>query len=563
MIYEPDLWLKSYDEGVSPEITIEDNSLVESFERIRKEFPNRVALSFLGVDITYEQLLQYADRFANCLNTQGIGKGDVTAICLPNSPQWVISFVGALKAGCAVSGVSPLYTPGEMAHQLKDSGAKALVCMDAIYEHRFCKVADQLPDVKLCTPTMLLDFLPWIKRTAAKLLKKVPTGKPVPLTGKKVISFMDVLKQYSPTPPKVEISQEDPFIIQYTGGTTGVPKGALCVHRNMLANVAQFDQWLKVEKGKETLASAFPMFHIAGLFTAIVGLCYGLTSILIPDPRNTKHIVGEMAKHKPNWMGNVPSLYMMLLNEPEFHKLDHSEIRFCVSGAAPFPVDAIKKFEGVIGKGKVIEVYGMTESCVLVTASPKEGEKKIGTVGLPLPSTRIMLVDIETGENEVPLGEEGEICSSGPQVMVGYHNKPQETANALREHHGHTWMHTGDIGVMDEQGYLRVVDRQKDMISVGGFKVFPREVEEKLYEHPAIELCAMVGLKNPDRPETEIVKLVVQKTSDYKDKPDEKVKEEIIAYCRENLAAYKVPKIIEFQEVPLTAAGKVDKKALR
>jgi acyl-CoA synthetase (AMP-forming)/AMP-acid ligase II len=410
---------------------------------------------------------------------------------------------------------------------------------------------------------MLLDFLPWVKRTAAKILKKVPTGKPLQVEGKTVIPFMRVLADYEPRPPKVELGQEDPFIIQYTGGTTGVPKGALCVHRNMLANVAQFDAWLNVEKGKETLASAFPMFHIAGLFTAIVGLCYGLTSIVIPDPRNTKHIVGEMKKYKPNWMGNVPSLYMMLLNEPEFHQLDHSHIRFCVSGAAPFPVDAIKKFENVIGKGKIIEVYGMTESCVLVTASPKEGDKKIGTVGIPLPSTRIMLVDIETGENEVPLGEEGEICSSGPQVMEGYYNKPHETANALREHHGRVWMHTGDIGVMDEQGYLRVVDRQKDMISVSGFKVFPREVEEKLYEHPAIELCAMVGLKNPDRPETEVVKLVVQKSAQYRDNLDEKVREEIIAYCKENLAAYKVPKIVEFQEIPLTAAGKVDKKALR
>jgi long-chain acyl-CoA synthetase len=331
----------------------------------------------------------------------------------------------------------------------------------------------------------------------------------------------------------------------------------------MLANVTQFLQWLQVEKGKDVLISAYPMFHIAGLFTSIMGLAGGLTQVLIPNPRDTKHMVKEIAKYEPQWLANVPSLYLMLLKEPAFHELDFSGVKYCVSGAAPFPVEAIKRFEDVVGAGKVVELYGMTETCVLLNCNPIKGPKKIGTVGLPMPSTKIRIMDLETGMQDVPLGEEGEIVGTGPQVMRCYHNKPEETALALREHDGATWMHTGDIGTMDEDGYVTIVDRKKDMISVAGFKVFPREVEEKLYEHPAVAECAVIGVPNPKRPETEIVKLVAQKSPEYADKPDDEVATEILAFAREHLAKYKVPRVVEFREIPLTPAGKVDKKALR
>ncbi len=563
MVYDNSLWLGSYDEGVSPEVEIEDSSLVERFEKMRKEFPDRIAVHFLGVSLTFEQLMSQADRFARCLVDHGLTKGDVVGVCLPNTPQYIITLIGTLKAGCVLSGLSPLYTAREMAHQLQDNGAKALVILDALFEHRFAGIADEAPDVKLVVPTMIVDFLPKFKQLLAKWLKKVPTGKIKPLPGKEVIPFMDILSKYPAQPPDVTLTPEDPFIIQYTGGTTGVPKGAVCTHRNMLSNVAQFAEWLRVEEGQEVVESAFPMFHIAGLFTSIICLAYGLTQILIPDPRNTKLIVGEMEKFKPQWLGNVPSLYMMLLNEPKFREMDHSRLKFCVSGAAGFPVDAIKKFEAIVGKEKVIEVFGMTETCVLLTCAPRFGVKKVGTSGIPLPSTSLMIVDLETGTKEMPLGEQGEICAAGPTLMNGYHNKPEETALALREHHGKLWMHTGDIGFMDEDGYLSVVDRKKDMILVGGFNVFPREIEERLYEHPAVEVCAAVGMANPDRPETELVKLVVQKSAAYSDKSDDEIEKELTAFARENLAPYKAPKVFEFKEVPLTAAGKVDKKLLR
>jgi acyl-CoA synthetase (AMP-forming)/AMP-acid ligase II len=270
-----------------------------------------------------------------------------------------------------------------------------------------------------------------------------------------------------------------------------------------------------------------------------------------------------MAKYRPQWLANVPSLYLMLLQEPGFSALDFSDLKYCVSGAAPFPVEGIKQFEEVVGTGKVIELYGMTETCVVVTSNPCDGTKKVGSVGITFPSTKIKIMDLQTGDTEVPLGEEGEIIASGPQIMARYHNKPDETALALRQHDGDVWMHTGDIGRMDEDGYLFIVDRAKDMISVGGFKVFPREIEEKLFELPAVEVCAAIGTPNPERPETEIVKLVVQKSAHHADRPDEEIKKEIIAYSREHFAPYKIPKIVEFRDVPLTAAGKVDKKLLR
>jgi acyl-CoA synthetase (AMP-forming)/AMP-acid ligase II len=331
----------------------------------------------------------------------------------------------------------------------------------------------------------------------------------------------------------------------------------------MLSNVTQWDAWLQVDKGRDVLLSAYPIFHIAGLFTATVGLAFGLAQILIPNPRDTRHICREINRYQPTFLANVPSLYLMLAQEPAFARCNLSRLRYCISGAAPFPAESIRQFESIVGEGKVIEVYGMTETCVIVTATPRSGKKKIGSVGLPVPSTYIRIVDLLFGKEDVPLGEEGEIIASGPQVMKGYHDKPHETDQALRQHDGRIWMHTGDIGRMDEEGYLTIVDRAKDMVSVGGFKVFPREIEEKLYALPFIEVCAALGISNPERPETEVVKLIVQPKEAYPQTPEHELRNEIISFAKEHFAPFKVPKLIEFGEIPLTLAGKVDKKELR
>ena len=285
---------------------------------------------------------------------------------------------------------------------------------------------------------------------------------------------------------------------------------------------------------------------------------------LIPDPRNTKHICGEIEKYQPTLMTNVPSLYQILMEEPKFKTLDFSNCKYCISGAAPFAVESIEAFESIVGKGKVLEVYGMTETSPILTANPAKGAKKIGSVGIPVQGTRIKLVDIETGTQEVPAGEEGELIANGPQVMKGYLNKPEETAHALRDFQGEKWLYTGDVAKIDADGFFSIADRVKDMLIVGGYKVFSREVEEKLYQLPDVEFCAVVGVPNADRPGNDIVKLVVQLSAQAADKDPEVLKEEIETFCKKKMAPYKIPKIIEFVDaIPLTAVGKVDKKSLR
>jgi long-chain acyl-CoA synthetase len=565
MDYDDRPWLAAYDPDVAAESNFPDCSMNEVFRGIARDLPGQPALHFFGVTLTYQELMDHANRFAQALIDCGCTRGDVVGINLPNIPQYLIAHIGALKAGCAASGVSPLLTGPELAYQLKDSGAKALVTLDAIFEARITGIADQLPDLKLVVATGLADFLPWIKRTLAKWLKKVPTGKVTDLPGKVVKDFMGILATYAPRDPDIVVTPDDACHIMYTGGTTGVPKGTVMSHRNMVAELTIVaPHWLKLARGREVILSGFPFFHIAGLALGLGSIMVGAVQILVPNPRDTKHIVKEMATYRPTVLVNVPSLYMMLMEEAGFKKLDFSRLRFCLSAASPFPAEYITALESITGPGTLVEAYGMTEVSSLATSNPVDGRKKIGSIGLPLPNTRIKLVDLMTGTQEVPVGEEGEIIVSGPQVMQGYLNKPEETALALREHEGELWLHTGDVARMDEDGFFTLVDRTKDMLNVGGFKVFSREVEDKFYQHPAVELCAIVGTPNEKRPGTHVVKLVVQASRAHADKNENELRDDLLVFARENLAPYKVPKVVEFlHEMPLTAVGKVDKKALR
>ncbi len=539
-------------------------SLTERVDEITAEFPHNSALHFIGLKLTYEELMARANRFAQAVISNGCVPGDVVAISLPNTPQYLIALFGSLKAGCVASGVSPLLTAPELAFQLRDSGAKVLVTLDAIFEHRLAGVADVLPDLSLVIATGVLDFLPAYKRALGRLIKKVPHGRLRPLRGKKLMRFMDLLRSYPAYPPNVQVLPDDQCLLQYTGGTTGLPKGTILTHRNIVANLAQVEAWIKPSYGSEVLLSGFPLFHLAGLVLGLAATCVGGDQILIPNPRDTKHIVKEISSHKPTILVNVPSLYMMLLDTPGFRTLDFSRLSFALSGAAPFPAEAVRELETVIGAGKLLEVYGMTEASPIVTMNPYLGKKKVGTVGLPVPSTCVRLVDLETGNEKVPVGTEGEIVVSGPQIMKCYFKRPEETALALRERDGRIWLHTGDVGRMDEDGFITIVDRAKDMLSVGGFKVFSRELEEKLYQLPAIEFCAIIGIPNPRRPGSELVKLVFQPSQAFKEGDANELKAAILAFARENFAPYKVPKIIEIVDsMPLTAVGKVDKKALR
>jgi len=565
---EKKFWKKSWDDGITdfdPELW--ETTYIDAIRPTFENFLNKMAFEFLGIEITFGELDKYSNQFANFLIDSGFQKGDIVGHNLPNTPQFMIAWLGTLKAGCVFSGVSPLLSSEQMQYQLSDlgSGGKkvGIVTLDAIFEHRLKEIAPKLPQLELIITTNIADFLPKFKQVLGKLLKKIPTGKVIPLEGKKVVNFMDILKNYSTKLPDVELTPDDLAYIIYTGGTTGPPKGAMLTHRSAVADLTIVMRWLNWEenRGGGTALSGFPLFHIAGLFFCENCVFLGWSQILVPDPRDTNLIVKKIEKYKPTALVNVPSLFQMLIKHPKFKKLDHSELDVCISSASPFPLESKKELESIVGEGKLLEVYGMTETSPLSVMNPYRGTRKLGSIGLPLPNCDIKLVDPVTGK-EVGIGEPGEICVKGAMVMIGYLNKPEETKMAID---GDGYMHSGDVGIFDKEGYLRIVDRTKDMIIVGGFKVFSTKLEDVLTAHPAIEMIATIGIPNPDRPGSELVKAYIQIDPDYSyDGNEEALKEDIIKFAKEKCAPYEVPKIIEFtEELPLTLVGKVDKKRLR
>ncbi|MFW9936040.1 MAG: AMP-binding protein [Candidatus Thorarchaeota archaeon] len=565
--YSNRFWKKNWDSGVEDLDPKEfETTYPEMIKETFKDFPDKMALEYLGVEITFKEIDEYSNQFAHMLIDNGFKKGDVVGINLPNSPQYVIAVVGTLKAGCIVSGVSPLLSAVQIQYQINDlgSGGKqvALITLDAIFAGHIVKIAEAMPQLKLVIATNVADFLPKIKQVLGKALGKVPKGKVTPLSGKTVLDFKkDVIGKYPTDPVSVDLTPDDIGWIQYTGGTTGPPKGAMLSHRNCVSNMKAIIAWLQWEWGKGILCSGFPYFHIAGLTVCESALYAGFGQLVIPNPRDTDHIVKVMDKYKATNLVNVPSLYQLLIKNPKFKELDHSELGTCVSAASPFPKDSQVELENIIGEGKLLELYGMTELSPVATMNPSLGKKQLGTVGIPIQNVELKLVDPETG-NEVPLGEPGEICARGPLVMQGYYNKPEETAKAIDKD---GYMHSGDVGIMAEDGYIRIVDRTKDMLIVGGYKVFSAKVEDTLAKHPAIDMIALIGEPNPDRPGSEIVNAYIQLDPDFEyDGNEEKLKEDITSFAKEKCAPYEVPKKIHImEELPLTAVGKIDKKVLR
>jgi len=566
-MYADRFWKKNWDEGVEDLEPQEfETTYVKLVEQAFKEVPDKTAMGYLGVDVTFGELDKYANQFANMLVKNGFKKGDVVGINLPNIPQYVISVVGTLRAGCIVSGVSPLLSAEQIKYQLNDLGSTgkrvALVTLDAIFAGHLVKIAKDIPQLKLVVATSVASFLPKIKQILGKLLKKVPTGKVTPLPGITVLDYhKNVFAEYADTPVDAGLTPDDIGWIQYTGGTTGDPKGAMLSHRNGSHNIRSIGSWLGWERNKGVLLSGFPFFHIAGLTVCESALFMGWTQVLIPNPRDTDHICAEMEKYKPTNMANVPSLYQMLIENPKFKGMDHSTLGTVISAAAPFPQESQVVLENIIGEGKLLELYGMTETSPVSTMNPSKGKKKLGTVGMPFLNTDVKLVDPGSGE-EVPLGEAGEICVKGPLVMEGYFNKPEATKEAVDDD---GYMHTGDVGIMDEDGFIKIVDRTKDMIIVGGFKVFSSKVEDIISKHPAVSVMALIGEPNPERPGSELVTAYIQKNPEYAfDGTDDDLKADIIAFSKEKCAPYEVPKKIELiDEIPLTAVGKIDKKLLR
>ncbi len=560
---EKKFWEKSYDDNVThlnPEVW--EKSYVDAVRPAFENYPDKIALTYMGTEIYFKEIDLYTNRFADMLIKSGLKKGDVVGINLPNIPEYVIAWLGTLKAGCVVSGVSPLLSEDEMKYQLEDSDAKALVTLDAIFAARLVNIAEKLPQLKVIVASSIGGFLPVIKNFLGKLLGKIPKGKITPLTGKTVFKIEDVIKteKFNSGLPNVKITPDDIAYIQYTGGTTGLPKGAMLSHRNAVSDLLIVQEWLNWEMGKGLALSGFPFFHIAGLFFNTNCIYLGWTQVLIPNPRDTDHICKELDKYKPDTIVNVPSLFQMLIANPKFKEIDNSNVKRCICSAAPFPEESQKELEKIVGKGVLMEVYGMTETSPLTAMNPSMKEKKLGSIGLPLINTDIKLKDTSTGE-EVQVGSPGEICVKGPQVMVGYYKNQEETANTIDDE---GYLRTGDVAIQDEDGYLRIVDRTKDMIIVGGFKVFSKKVEDILTKHPAIDMIATIGIPNEKRPGSELVKAFISMPPGYKYENIDDVKTEILNFATEKLARFEVPKEIEFMdELPMTTVGKIDKKALR
>jgi len=563
MSYDERPWVKFYPEWVNPNPAIPETTYLDCLTESFAKNGDRPAMHFMGRTISFRELDELSARFAHFLAENGYGSGDAVSIITPNIPQNQIVNVGVCRAGCVAQGISVLLAPKEMAYQLNHSGAKAALIWDVMFEQKFMKIQDQVPNLKHVAVCNLGEFLPGAKRFLGNLLKKLPSGKIAPVAGKTVLTLPEVLKKHPPQAPKVSVKPEDTCLIQYTGGTTGVPKGAEVSHRNIMACMVQMVNWLDLKERGDIMCSGFPFFHIAGLFIGMINLHLGNPQILLPDPRNAAHIANEYKKYRPTVVANVPPVYQMLIDHPAFRSLDHSKSRYFISAASPLPEKLYHDLEAVVGRGKVLELFGMTETMVTSLDPPRQ-KKKIGSVGLPWPAYRLKIVDLETGTKEVPLGQEGELIVRGPGVMKGYWNMPEETARTLKEFEGEKWLFTGDVLRMDQEGYMYVVDRCKDMIDVRGNNVFSREVEDKLYEHAAVELCAVVGMPDPKRPGTQLVRAVIQPTPEYKDKDKKELEKDILEHCRENMAHYKVPRVIEFTEaMPLTSVGKVDKKVLR
>ena len=515
-----------------------------------RQFPDRDAIVFGGRGTTYRELDGLADRMAQGLVELGLSKGDVLAVHMPNLPQYVVAFVAAARLGVVITSLSPLLRPPELAHQLDDAGAVAVLTLAPLFP-AIEPIAGDRPTLRRVIVSGPTDLIPGAPDH---------TSPTVSLGAASVHDFAAILRPTEGPIPDAA-SLDDVLYLQYTGGTTGRPKGAQLSSRNLICNNLQVDVFYGYRTGREIVASAFPFFHIGGAALLLNGLRTASTNILVPDPRNMEAFIGEMKLRPPTVIAAVPALYQMLVAQPDFRQVDFSTLRVAVSGGAPFAEAGIAELEEVVGGGRFCEVYGMTETSPVQTMNPA-ARLKPGFVGIPVPGTHLRIVDAETGTHTLAANEPGEVIVSGPQVMRGYAGRPEETAHALRELDARTWMYTGDIGFMDEEGYLRICDRAKDMLIVGGYKVFSVEVENKVASRPEVAMCAVVGCPDPERPGNEIVCLYVQKAPSAPS--DDVVAETLASFCRETMAPYKVPKRIEVLEaIPLTSVAKVDKIALR
>ena len=536
LMIEDKPWFNAWPTNVPKSIEYPAISLHGLLHETAKRYPEKIAIAYREEEITYAQLETFSNQFANALAELGLKKGDRMALFLPNTPQFLIAYFGALKAGAVVTAISPMNREREVEYQLNDSGAQSIVMLDSSY-----------PIVEKVKKNTLLKHI-----IMTSMNTDGSQNTPTPNT----LSFQKLLKNSTSTAPSVKISPlEDLAALQYTGGTTGTAKGAMLTHFNLVSNALAFAAWIRGTMTRETFLTALPLFHIYGMTTSMtVPISLAAKMVLIPKFEPAK-VLETIQKQKVTVFCGVPTMYSVLLAKPDLGKYDLTSIRVCISGASSLPPQIQKKFMDITG-GFLAEGYGLTEASPVTHCNPVDRSMKtvkVGSIGLPLPDTEAKIVDLETGQKTLSQGEIGELAVKGPQVMKGYWNKPEETALVLRN----GWLLTGDIARIDQEGYFYITDRKKDLIKYKDYSVYPREIEDILYEHPAVKLCAVVGKKDSATGEVPKAFIVLKEGMVASTK-------EIMAFVNDKIAPYKAIRDVEFRkELPISGAGKVLRRQLK
>jgi len=556
-------WFASYPPDVPK--TLEpypEESAFTMLDASARSFPNHIALAWFGKHLNYRQLLEEVEACSAVLAGMGVDKGDRVALITPNAPHYTIAYYAAIRLGAVITGCNPLYTKREMEHQLRDAGAKVVIIADLMYSD-FAEVFETI-GIEHVVVTRLNDYMPLAKKllapTAVFKKQQRSQGKPWPPVPKdaRVTRWHVAMKAAGVAPPAATVDpREDVAALIYTGGTTGVSKGAALSHMNLVANAMQARSWFPtIVEGEDAILGVLPFFHSFGMVAMNLSIIKGLKLIPIPNPRDIHAVLESISKEKASLFAGVPRMYIALNENPKTPEFDLKSLKVCVSGGAPLPGAVAEEFARITGGASLLEGYGLTETSPIATANPFNGERKVGSIGIPVPDTDIRLQSLEDPDRDVEPGQPGELCIKGPQVMLGYWEKPEETAIVIRN----GWFHTGDIAVMDDDGYFRIVDRLKDMIIVSGFNVYPTEVEDVLYRHPKISKCAVVGI--PDERTGERVKaFVVLKEGETA------TSAEITEWTKDpaqGLTGYRAPHEVEFRDsLPETMIGKVLRRVLQ
>lgn len=546
-------WLKCYDKGVPEQVEIPQRPLYYLLEEDAQKYPDSPCTIFKGAEISFKEMNAITDQLAASLVELGVKKGDRVGIFMPNTPQFVQAYFAILKAGGVVVAVNPLYVQREIEYQVNDAGIEVMLVMSNYYN--LIKKVQPNTKISKVIVTNIKESLPPVLSFLFTLMKEKKGGFKVQIEPGD-IWMKDLIARHKPEDrPIVDVGPDDVALFQYSGGTTGISKGAIALHRNLVANSLQMKAWMgSAEPGKDRLLMAIPLFHVYGMVAGMnFSLASGLAMIMVPNPRDIHDVLENIQKYKPTFFPGVPTLYNAINNHPDViaKKYDISSIRACISGSAPLMRETKERFESLTG-GKLFEGYGLSEAPTATHCNPLMGENRSGSIGLPLPGVECRVISLDDGVSVLPPGEIGELVIRGPQVMKGYHNMTTETNNALRD----GWLYTGDIARMDQDGYFYIIDRKKEMIKPGGYQVWPREVEEAIMEHPKVMEVGVAGVPDPYRGET-VKAWVVCKPGEIMSEDDLK------AFCKERLAPFKVPSIVEFRsELPKTTVGKILRREL-